>query len=108
MDIKPTEIYERLVKLGTEWATCKYAADLLEDSRKPLLAKLGAQSNQTSQNAREAFAFSHSDYEEHCKKLAEATKEEAIAKIKYQAAITYTEMLRTVAANERYATRESV
>lgn len=99
------EIYEKLIKLGTDWAECKYAADLLEDGRKPLLAKLGSQANQPSQNAREAFAYSHPDYEEHCKKLAAASKSEAIAKVKYASAQTYTDLMRTIAANERATNR---
>lgn len=107
MQINPSEIYEKLVKLGVEWAECKYAADLLEDARRPLLAKLGAQSNEKSQNAREAFALQHADYEEHCKKLAEASKAEAIAKVKYSAANTYVDAMRTVAANERAADRNA-
>jgi hypothetical protein len=105
MQINPSEIYEKLVKLGTEWAECKYAADLLEDARKPILAKLGSQSNASSQNAREAFALSHADYEEHCKKLATALKAEAIAKVKYSSAITYADLMRTVAATERAANK---
>lgn len=105
MDIDPKEIYERLVKLGVEWAECKYAADLLEDARKPLLSKLGAESNASSQNAREAYALSHDKYEAHYKAIAEANKAEAIAKVKYAAANTYADMMRTVSANERQANR---
>lgn len=105
MHIDPSEIYLRLVSLGTDWAEKKYAADLLEDARKPLIAKLGSQSNEKSQNAREAFALSHADYEEHCKLLALAAKDEAIAKVKYAAANTYADLMRTVAANERAVTR---
>ena len=105
MDIDPKEIYEKLVKLGTEWAQCKHAADLLENARKPLLAKLGTQSNEKSFNARESYALSHADYEEHCKKLADASRDEAIAKVKYSAANTYADLMRTVAANERQTNR---
>jgi len=108
MDINPMEIYEKLVKLGTEWAECKYAADLLENARKPLLSKLGSASNQSSQNAREAYAYSHPDYAEHCEKIAEANKIEAIAKVKYSSAQTYADLMRTVAANERAANRNAI
>lgn len=107
MDINPTEIHERLVKLGTTWAECKYAADLLEDSRKPLLAKLGSQCNEKAQSAREAYAMAHPDYEEHCKKTAEALKQQAIAKVRYESALNYVELLRTMAANERAANRSA-
>lgn len=105
MDINPKEIYENLVTLGTEWAQAKYAHDLLEDARKPLLAKLGAQSNQTTQSAKESYAYSHESYAEHCQKAAEAARIEAIAKVRYNSAITYADLMRTVAANERAANR---
>jgi hypothetical protein len=105
MHINALEIHERLVKLGTEWAECKYASDLLDDSRRPLLAKLGAESGEKSQNAREAYALSHQDYAEHCKAIAEAAKRTAIAKIKYESALNYVELLRTQAANDRHASK---
>ena len=103
MNINPTEIYERLVKLGTEWAEAKYAHDLLEDGRKPLLSKLGAESGLSSQSAREAYAYAHDDYAGFCKDLASAALAEAKAKVKYNSAITYADLMRTVAANERAA-----
>lgn len=105
MDINPKDIYEKLVKLGTEWAQCKYASDLLEDARKPLLSKLGAESNASSQSAREAYAQAHEKYEEHCQKIAKANLAENIAKVKYSSAITYADLMRTVAANERSTNR---
>jgi hypothetical protein len=105
MDINPKELSQWLVELGTEWAEKKYASDLLEDAKKPLLASLGAQSNEKSQNAREAYALSHEDYKDFCQTLANAAKLTAIAKIKYEAANSYIEMLRTTAANERASNR---
>lgn len=107
MDINPTEIHEKLVKLGEDWAHKKYAEDLLEHARKPLLAKLGAQSNEKSQNAREAYALSHEDYKEHCEALAKAAEQTAIAKVRYESALNYLELLRTVSANERAANRSA-
>lgn len=105
MDINPKDIYEKLVKLGVEWAECKYASDLLEDGKKPLISKLGAESNEKSHSAKEAYAYAHDSYTDHCKLLAEANKAEAIAKVKYHSAITYADLMRTVAANERQANK---
>lgn len=107
MQLDPNEIYEKLVTLGTEWAEAKYAADLLDKATKPLIAKLAADSNESSQSAKEAFAHRHSDYKEHCKILAKAEKDEAIARVKYHSAITWSELIRTVAANERAANRSA-
>lgn len=107
MDINPKDIYEKLVKLGTEWAECKYASDLLDDGKKPMISKLGAECPEKSQSAREAHAFAHPKYEEYCKKLAEANKAEAVAKVKYSSAITYADLMRTVAANERATNRSA-
>jgi hypothetical protein len=105
--INAFEIHERLVKLGEDWAHKKYAEDLLESARKPLLAKLGTQCNEKSQNAREAYALAHDDYKEHCEELAKAAEQTAIAKIRYESALNYIELIRTQSANERAAMREA-
>lgn len=105
--IDPKELSRWLVELGTDWAEKKHASDLLEDARKPLLAKLGAQCSKDAQSARDAYALAHPDYEGHCKAIADAAREAAIAKIKYEAALNYIELLRTASANERAALREA-
>jgi len=105
--ISPKDLSQWLVELGTDWAHKKRASELLESARKPLLARLGAQSNEKSQNAREAYALSHKDYENHCKEIADAQEQTDIAKIKYESAQAYIELLRTLSANERAAMREA-
>lgn len=103
--LDPNMIYEKLVTLGEEWADARYGAEVLDDSTKPLVAILGTKSGEKSQNAREAFAYAHDEYKKHIEAKAEARRKEASANVKYRAAITWSELLRTVEANHRASMR---
>lgn len=107
MQLDPKEIFEKLTTLGNRWADARYEAELLEDYTKPLLAKLGTQSNEKSQNAREAYAYSHDEYEAHRFEKANARRLEAKARVEYAAAQSWVEVMRTVAATERAANRSA-
>lgn len=38
--INPSDVYEKLVKSGNEWAEANGAADMLEEAKKPILSQL--------------------------------------------------------------------
>jgi hypothetical protein len=107
MEIKPTDLSRWLVETGDTWATYKRAADLLQESKKPLLGKLIGESNETSQNAKEWAAYRHPDYIEHVRLTVDADFEELKARIRYKAAEDHIELLRTQSANERAINRVS-
>lgn len=105
--INPYNIHEKLVKLGEEWAIANYAADLLEETKKPELARLMSKVD-GSIAAKEAEAQANPLYREHIAKMCEARRDANIAKVKYDSAKAYVELLRTQSANERAANRVAV
>ena len=106
-DFNPRDIYERLERLGTDWANKKAIAEIAEETRKTLLAQLAYKSNESSVAAREQHALRHEDYLDHVNRMVEARREENIARVKYDAAKVWVECERTVAANERAANRSA-
>jgi hypothetical protein len=105
--IDPKDIYQKLTQSGNAWAEAQYAADILDDATRPLLAKLSAESREKSQNAREAYALAHPAYAEHLKLRAETKKAAAKAKVEYHARQSWFEAMRTQAATERHANKYS-
>lgn len=105
MAINPVDIYETLCKLGQEWSELDAAASLLEKGEKPMLSKLGDESGDKSQAAKEAAAYRHPDYMAWVKSMIEARKEANIAKYNLRAYETRVELYRTQSANERAANR---
>lgn len=103
MNLDPTDIYERLVKGGEEWADAQAAAELLEESKKTLVSQLGADSGLSSATAREAYAYAHDDYIDHVQRMVEARKHANKCKVRYDSAKIWAELLRTKNANERAA-----
>lgn len=103
--MNPNEIHQKLVTLGEGWAEMNYAADLLEESKKPLLAQLMAKSAQTSIAAKEADALAAPEYDEHIKKMCKARMQANKAKVQHESAKVWVELLRTQSANERAANK---
>jgi len=108
MENTPTSIYERLVKLGTDWAEKNAIAELAEENKKTLLSQLSYKSNESSVAARESWAMRHEDYLDHIQWMIEARREANKAKVAYDSAKVWFEAWRTVEANERAANRSAV
>ena len=98
--LNPHDIYERLVTAGEDWADQQAAAELLEETKKSLLSNLATEID-GSQAAKEAFALRHPDYEKHIKTMVNARKAANKAKVRYDSAKIWSELLRTQNANER-------
>lgn len=105
--INPHEIYEKLVNLGEEWAKTNYAADILEETKKTELARL-MNGLEGSHAAKETTALANPLYRNHLAKMVEARREANIAKVRYDSAKMYCELMRTQAATERAANRNAV
>lgn len=106
-DFRPRDIYTELTKLGEAWAEANYKAELAEESKKSLLSELSAESEEKAASAREAYALRHPDYVDYIKDMVKLRFEANKAKVKYDSAKTYADMLRTEAANHRAAMREA-
>jgi len=103
--LEPDKIYQKLVEYGDAWVEARFKSEQLDRATKPLLAYLASISNENSQSAKESWAYRHEDYKKHCSDLAEANLAEGKARIRYNAAETKVELMRTVAANERAANK---
>jgi len=105
--INPNDIYEKLVTAGDLWADCDAAASILEESKKSLLSQLSTDI-EGSQAAKESFALRHPEYKAHLEQMVDARKEANKAKVRYESAKMFSELMRTVAANERATMGRSV
>lgn len=106
-DFDPDDIYMKLTKAGDAWAEAQAAAELLEEVKKTVLAKLGYDSGENSATAREAFALRHDDYRKHLEGMVAARKAANRAKVNYDSMRVLAGLRQTVAANERAASRYS-
>lgn len=102
--INPQNIYKKLTDLGEEWAKANYAADILEEVKKPELARLMAK-HEGTQAAKEQMALADPLYRAHLASMCEARREANIAKVRYDSARMWAELMRTQAATERAANK---
>lgn len=93
--------YDALVKYGNDWADKNAAADLLEETRKSVLAKFKNASSEKSDAARESVALCHPEYLEHIRLTNEARKEANKARVRYDSAKTLAEMRRSEESTRR-------
>lgn len=105
--MSPNDIHEKLVTLGTEWAEENAAADLLEETKKSVLAELMNECNEKTMAAKETYALSHQKYLDHVEGMTLARKAANKAKVRYASAIVWIDLLRTQNANERAANRSA-
>jgi hypothetical protein len=106
-EFNPRKIYETLTKLGTEWADAQATSELLDETRKSVLAQLANESNESSMAAKENYALRHEEYRRHLEAMVNAKKVANRARVKYDSAKVYVELLRTKEANERAANKFS-
>ena len=105
--MNPQSVYEKLVRVGTDWADKEQAANLLEGSLKSVKAKIALQHKDWGCGVAEAEMRAEDDYEyKEARKTAIEARTEAIkAKVCYHAAQAYIDAWRTVEASERAANR---
>lgn len=99
-DFNPDEIYERLRIAGEDWVDKDAAANLLEETKKTVLAELMS-GFQGSTAERERNALADSAYKLHLTKMTAARKEANRSKVKYDAMRILAEMRRTEASTRR-------
>lgn len=94
-------LYAKLVEAGEDWADKQSAANVLEDTKNAVLAKLMLKSTAPSVSAREVEAKASDEYEAHVVATQKAVAEALKAKVKYEAMKVWIECKRTEAANLR-------
>lgn len=101
MALNPTEIEERLRLAGLEWADLDAAACVLEESRKSVLAELMNQSKGGSIAAKESEALANPAYKLHITNMVNARREANRARVRYDTARAWVELIRTSEATRR-------
>lgn len=101
----PADIYRSLVTAGDQMADDAYNYRILEDSTKSILAQLTIEARAVAGSQAEALsiALCDSTYRDHLKACAEASRISERSKIRYFAARTYSDHIRTAEASHRAA-----
>ena len=99
-DFDPEAIYQKLVDAGMEYADKDAAANILEETKKTLLAEI-MQGFQGSNAERERCALADTTYKHHLKTMVAARREANRARVRYDSARVLAEMRRTQESTRR-------
>ena len=97
----PERIYAEFLTRGSEWADAEAAASLLDEGKKPMLAKLKIAAPAKSDAAKEMEALSHPDYSEYIREMVNARHKANKARVAYDAVKVLAEMRRSEHATRR-------
>jgi len=103
-DLAPSKVYARLVALGQEWADRNAAAQLYEDTTKSTLARLTLSRMEMggcSKAQAELEALASRDFTAHVAQAVEARQASNRARVEYDCAKIWAELLRSANANKR-------
>lgn len=100
-DFNPEKIYTAIVDAGIDWSDKQAAAELLEESKKSVLAELANASPENSATAREMVALASPAYRLHLAQMTAARHEANKARVRYDAVKVLSEMRRTVESTRR-------
>lgn len=101
--IDPAGVFRRLTELGEAWADRHGAAAFLEETQKPLLARLTLErmDGRGSRAQAETEALASEDYARHLTQMVDARRQANVARVRYQSAQVWAELLRSANANKR-------
>lgn len=99
-DFDPSRIYHEIVTAGEDWTDKEAAAELLEETKKTVLAEL-MQGYQGSTAERERNALADPAYKLHLTNMSSARKEANRARVRYDAVRVLGEMRRTQESTRR-------
>lgn len=97
----PDQLHARLVDLGEQWCDANAAADILEETRKSVLAEVMATSNAKSRAEREDSALSSTVYKDHLRAMVDARRLANRSRVKYDAAKIKVELMRSMESTRR-------
>lgn len=99
-DFNPDGIYRSLLEAGEDWTDKESAADLLEETKKTVLAEL-MQNYQGSTAERERNALADPAYKLHVANMSAARREANRAKVRYDSMKVLAELRRTQESTRR-------
>ena len=96
-------MYHQMQHLGSKWADLHAEAELLEESKKCVLATitLHYMNDGDNKSAGEAKAFAAPEYLEHVRKMVEARRKANQAKVEFEGIKTHMNLTRTYEASRR-------
>ena len=96
-------LYHQMQHLGSRWADLHAEAELLEESKKCVLASitLHFMNEGDNKSAGEAKAFAAPEYVEHVRKMVEARRKANQAKVEFEGIKTHMNLTRTYEATRR-------
>lgn len=101
MAIDPNKTYEALVRAGDDWADAQAAADLLEETKKSVLAKLKMDASANSDSGREMHALADPQYKAFVEGMVAARKAANKARVRYDSAKVLAELRRSQESTRR-------
>lgn len=99
-DFRPEDIYRQLLECGDDWVDKNAAAELLEETKKSVLAEL-MNDLQGPATERERRALADPAYKLHLTNMTSARKEANRARVKYDSMKVLAEMRRTQESTRR-------
>lgn len=100
--VDPREIHQRIVDHGEAWADADAAANLLEETKKTLLAQIMMESiGGSSAAAAEKKATADQRYIDHINLMVEARRVANRAQVKYKTSLVWVELIRTRESTRR-------
>jgi hypothetical protein len=97
----PARLAHGIVQRGELWADCNAAADLLEETKGTLLAKITKEHLDLPAWKAEAMAKADPRYEEHIKSMVDARRLANLARVKYDGAKAMGEFARSAESTRR-------
>ena len=101
MKLDAEQIYAKLIKAGEEWADAEAAADVLEQTKRSMLAKLMNDCPLAAIGAKEMIALADEEYIEFVKGMVAARKTANKARVRYDSAKALSELRRSEESTRR-------
>lgn len=99
-DFDPEAIFQKLLEAGESWADKEAAAEVLEETKKTVLAEImGGFQGSTAERERNALA--DGAYKHHLKTMTAARKEANRARVRYDSMKVLAELRRTQESTRR-------
>ena len=101
MSFDADKAYDSILRAGEDWADKQAAADLLEETRKSVLARLMIGADATSQGGREMYALADEQYTDFVDGMVAARRAANKARVRYDSAKVLAELRRSQEATRR-------
>lgn len=99
--MEPEKIAQEMSKRGLAWAELEQAANMLEETRKSVIASAVLTAEGSSQAAKEAAALNSPLVRDHIKAMVEARGKATIARVNYDVFRVFADHVRSKMATDR-------